>query len=385
MIKNVIVYSKKLPPRHIGGIETNAFYLIRNLSSSGKYNLDVFSIGNPRLGFLRRKSISFDGIACDVYQLKKNETLSGKKVLSAFGSSKFRPNETLIYHNSLDLHKHFQMLRDQGFRQVARSGGNDLFFIDKRGQQYNELHANINYIDQLLVNSQYSLNRSVSLGLPPEKMSVIRGGCEPSEVGRSYPIPMPSMTAPIILTCGRLVDFKGIEDALRALALVRDKQRAFHFAVVGDGELRSTLELLVKELNLDSYCKFYGKVPPQIVQEFYKQASIYLSSSKDIVRSIDGFQYTHTETMGRSICESQINGVPAVVTDAGGAIEMLVNDKTGFVVPQGNIDQMADALIRLIDDVSLRESFSVAAKAYAKKEFGWETVITKTMDIIDRL
>ena len=84
--------------------------------------------------------------------------------------------------------------------------------------------------------------------------------------------------------------------------------------------------------------------------------------------------------MGRSICEAQINGVPVVATNAGGVPEMLVDEKTGFLVEQGNIIQILNALQRLLQNAPLRQEFAQAAERHAMNEFAWDRVIRKTLD-----
>ena len=381
-IKNIIIYSEKLPPKHIGGIETNAFYLICNLSRENQYNIHVVSIGKPKFGFLRAEKNRYNDIEVTINYLKKPESRSAKKVLKSFKTKKYVPSETLIYHNTLDLYHHYPVLKKMGYIQIARSGGNDIFYEDRDKEP--SLVSNMRFLDKLIVNSEYSRGRSANQGIPEKLMEVIKGGCEAAKINAMFNAPFPlSDKIPLLLFCGRLVDFKGIDDALHALAIVKEHGFRFHFAIVGDGEDRHQLELLKERLNLSDDVKFYGKITPSEVLTVYCRASIYISSSKDVIRKTKQRQYIHTETMGRSICEAQVNGVPVVCTNTGGSVEMLIDGKTGIVVPQGSAKDLADAIMFFLSHEDLQQSYARAAKRFAGRAFSWNTVISKTKDIID--
>ena len=98
--------------------------------------------------------------------------------------------------------------------------------------------------------------------------------------------------------------------------------------------------------------------------------------------TLNGEDYIHTETMGRSICEAQINGLPVVATNTGGVPEMLIDQNTGIIVEPANIEEIATALQRLIKDKTLRLEFAKSAQHHATNEFGWDSVIRKTLDEI---
>lgn len=391
-IKNIVVYSKKLPPDYVGGVETNAYYLVQKLVDLGIYNILVVTI-QGKLSFLERvkakrgvSSGDFSGRVFDLVRLKKTGAKRLDLLMNCFSRTGFLPAETVIYHNSLDLHGHFSVLKNFGYLQIGRSGGNDLFFHQKSSPGTNEFLSNLNYLDRLILNSNYSKCRSEAIDIDSSLLRVIKGGAEsPCNL-----LPPPSSVTlprgvPIILSCGRLVDFKGIGDALSALALLRNKGVKFFYSVVGDGELRENLERQTAELRLNDCVKFFGKVTPNDVQHFYKNSSLYLSSSKDVTRSSPGYRYVHTETMGRSICEAQINGVPVISTDAGGSPEMLVHEKTGIVVPQGDIRSMSEALETLLCCESVRRDYAQAAKRHALDHFSWESVVDNTVNIVREL
>ena len=382
-IKNIILYSSKLPPKYIGGIETNAYYMIRMLQEHDSYKLFVATQGKPKF-YRKHQQLGKGKNSSKAFLIEKKQTRNKESVMKLFSRSGFDPENTLIYHNTLDLHPHYQSLKSAGFRQVARSGGNDIFYHSRSSKEDRaEFIKNLNLLDRLILNSGYSLQRSVSAGLDKERLVVIKGGCEKggeSSAHRSEP-ELLDLDVPSIISCGRLVDFKGLEDAIDAMKLVREAGFKFKFYLIGDGALLPDLKKRVERYGLEDCCIFLGKQPPERIPDFYRNATIYLSSSKDVVKEIDGYTYTHTETMGRSICEAQIHGVPVVSTDAGGAPEMLRDGETGLVIPQGNVKAMAEAIIKLLTSQELIDAYAANAFKFASEAFSWSKVFSETCKV----
>jgi len=386
-IKNVILYSQTLPPFHVGGIETNAYHLIQFLLHKTKLNLTVITKTKRKLLFRKKLKLQYGSAEFDVHLVKKKRMQTFAQVETCFDRIGYRPSETVIYHNSLDLYKYYGDLDEAGYHQVARSGGNDLSFLQKNAGKGRAFGDAFGRLDRLFVNSEYSRSKAREVGISPAVLQVVKGGCEilgqvDSSVKRSLAIPG---ERPIILSCGRLVDFKGLDDALAAIAILKGRGKDPLFIMVGDGPLHQELRVLTGRLGIEDNCQFVGKVDPSRVFQYYQAADIYLSSSKDIVRDVDGFNYVHTETMGRSICEAQGCGVPVIVTDAGGSAEMLRQGETGLVVPQSNPEAIADAIESLLKDEPKRQAMSAAALEYARESLGWEAVLGQYTEVMSTL
>ena len=385
-IRNVVLYSQTLPPVHVGGIETNAFYLVQYLS--GKTSLNLSIVTATKRKFLLRSTLplQYGNVRCKAHLVRKKVTKDPARITAYLDALGFKPQETVVYHNSLDLYKSYAALKARGYHQVARSGGNDLSFLQKNAGDTRSFCTALAQLDRLFVNSDYSRLRAESIGLSTATLHVVKGGCE--VVGRQpmqrEQLGLPA-DRPLIVSCGRLVDFKGLDDALSAIAILKKRGKRPLFVMVGEGALEADLKRYAAELGIDSCCHFVGKLGPARVFDYYHSADIYLSSSKEVVRNIDGFRYTHTETMGRSICEAQGCGLPVVTTDAGGAPEMVLDGKTGLVVPQGNADAMAVALASLIDDARARRAMGEAALQYARQQLGWDAVLGQYVKVMTSL
>lgn len=389
-IRNVIVYSRTLPPEYVGGMETNAYNLIRYLAIHSKLNIAVVSQKKKLRRWLIFKEdcalVSYGGTEVMTHYRKKKFFKRTSNVVGLLASLGFDSRETVIFHNSLDLHPHYCELQKAGYAQVARSGGNDIFFMQGDQGEDKAFQRHVACLDRFFVNSQYSYRRTCEVGVPASLLEVVKGGCEipPVLKNRVAQLGLPA-DRPIIITCGRLVDFKGVEDALDALALLKQRGERFFYLIVGDGEDRSSLQERAARLGLQDDCRFYGKVSPDDIYGLYQCADVYLSTSKSIVRTREQRSYVHTETMGRSICEAQANGVPVVTTDAGGAPEMVKDGVTGIVVPEGDVANIADAVHQLLSDKARRDTYARAALAFATRELSWETVFSRYVDALERV
>lgn len=376
-IKNIVLYSKNLPPKHFGGIETSAYFLAKELLAEHQFNLHILT---QRRSIFPKKQQLWENngeIVC-AETIHRRACKNRRKVLNAIAQSEFDPQETLIYHNTFDLHPYYAQLRDMGYRQIARSGGNDLFFY-KRNSPEERRHflQDLNKLDAILANSDFSLERTRALSLNTQ-ISVLKGGCNISETPLVNHAKQKDFT---IISCCRLVDFKGLEHALAAMALLKQTGLPFRYRIVGEGPLRESLEAQIREQKLQDCCELVGKKRLESMAREYRDADIYLSSSLDVKRE----NYLHTETMGRSICEAQGHGLPVVATDAGGSPEMLVHGKTGLVVQQGNAQAIADALAKLMQSPSDLSRYASEAHKLASRHFSWEKVGQETKAIIAQL
>src|SRR5690606_38856897 len=183
----------------------------------------------------------------------------------------------------------------------------------------------------------------------------------------------------------RLVDFKGLDDAIQAFHLLDKRGCDFTYILIGEGNLRGDIEARIAQHDLQGKCLLLGKMPPEQVHEYYRLADIYLSSSKDIAKMNGGVEYIHTETMGRSLCEAQAYGLPVVSTNAGGSPEMVADGSSGFVVQQGDAEAIAAALAILIQDETQRKAMGKMAERHARENLSWDAVFSRSFGEIAQL
>lgn len=164
----------------------------------------------------------------------------------------------------------------------------------------------------------------------------------------------------IALVC-RLTTEKGLDSALSALdlalaRLTEDQRAQVSMVFVGDGPLRSQLEADVRQRGLDAHCQFLGDASREKVSEILGISDIFLYTS---IRGA-GYPFAILEAMASSC---------AVIasTEPPGNQELLAEGR-GMIVPVGDAEQTANALVRLLTSPLQTRQMGELARAYVEKE-----------------
>lgn len=166
-----------------------------------------------------------------------------------------------------------------------------------------------------------------------------------------------------LLSVSRLVDRKGHERVLQALALLKlnGSLNAFRYTIVGTGPMRQSLESLAIELEIGSQVVFKGDLTDEDLRAAYGVADVFVLSVKNDPIDKEGF--------GMVYLEAAAFGVPSIATRMSGVDEAVLDRETGLLVDDGNIEALAGAILLLANDVSLREQLGVAARTRVVTEF----------------
>jgi N-acetyl-alpha-D-glucosaminyl L-malate synthase BshA len=146
---------------------------------------------------------------------------------------------------------------------------------------------------------------------------------------------------------------KRVEDVIRIFALVRQRMPC-RLVLIGDGPERPKVEDLVAQLRLRDDVTFLGERVN--VVETIQQARVFLLPSE-------------TESFGLAALEALSCGVPVVASRVGGLPEVVEEGESGFLVPVGDIDAMARAAVRLLEDDTLHARMSGSARTRAVERF----------------
>jgi colanic acid/amylovoran biosynthesis glycosyltransferase len=218
--------------------------------------------------------------------------------------------------------------------------------------------------DLFAANSQFLVQRALDLGCPRNRIFCLRVAVDLTRF--PFVERRPPASGPIqILTVARLVEVKGIEYAIRAVARVRRHEPNIAFRIVGDGPLRDSLTRLARDLDVSDCVEFLGAQTHQALTSLYAQAHLFVLPS--IVAS-DGAE----EGLGGVLTEAQAVGLPVVATETGGIPENVLNGRSGYLVPQRDPDALAERLIHLIDHPDLWAHLGRAGRAHVQKNFDLE-------------
>jgi glycosyltransferase involved in cell wall biosynthesis len=164
-----------------------------------------------------------------------------------------------------------------------------------------------------------------------------------------------------LLFVGRFIERKGIAHLLRALPfLPRCK-----VALIGEGPLEGDLRSLSKSLSIEDRVDFCGYVPHSAISEYYQSADVFVSPSL-------------SEGMSNSVLEAMASGLALVVSDTGGASDIV--DHAGFVLPETSPGTVAEAVSRLVEDRNLLRRMKLASRRRALA-YSWESAGVRYLEL----
>lgn len=193
--------------------------------------------------------------------------------------------------------------------------------------------------------SDYIKKNLLEQGFPPDKVVVHHIG-----VDTNIFQPNPSiMRAPIVLFVGRLLEKKGCEYLIRAMAKVQAVKPDVELVIIGDGPMKLDLEQQAKE-SLHRYM-FLGSQSRQVVQTWMNRAKILVAPS---VTAATG----ESEGMPIVILEAQAMGLPVVSSIHSGIPDVVVHQETGLLASERDWNTLAKYILRLLEDKTLWHQFS---------------------------
>ena len=195
--------------------------------------------------------------------------------------------------------------------------------------------------DLFLVEGNNMKRSLMEIGCSSEKIVIQHIGVDTEKINfkeRTFP----SDGKIVILSCGRFVEKKGLIYALQALKLLISKNPQVEFRIIGDGILRNSIGSFIKENNLSPYVYLLGYQPHRVFVEELKKAHIYIQPS---VTAQNGDSEGGAPT---TLLEAQAAGVPVLSTYHADIPEVVVDGKSGFLVPERDSNALAERLEYLI-------------------------------------
>ena len=183
----------------------------------------------------------------------------------------------------------------------------------------------------------------------------------------------PASTATDVLFAGRLISEKRVDLLLNAIATARTKFPAIRCAIIGDGPERASLEDLASKLGLGENVTFTGFVDQDGLTAFMKSSKVFVLPS---VR--EGF--------GLVIIEANACKLPVIsISHEMSAVRELVRDGVnGFLVSSGSPDEIADVILKLVSDDTLREHLAENGFEMSKR-FAWSDISKSIIDSYAKL
>uniref|UniRef100_I2PYJ8 Glycosyltransferase n=1 Tax=Desulfovibrio sp. U5L TaxID=596152 RepID=I2PYJ8_9BACT len=188
------------------------------------------------------------------------------------------------------------------------------------------------------------------------------------DTDRFAPADDPSREGPVRLVfVGRIVRQKGLDVLLDALARLPETA-CFELAILGDGPLRRELAERARRLGLGDRVRFAGWVGRADLPEALREADAFVFPSRD-------------EGMPNAVLEAMAAGLAVAATRIAGNEELVVDGRTGFLVPPDDPAALAAALARLVGDRNLCWRLGAAGRDKVVREYSWRVVAEAYLDL----
>ncbi len=342
----------------LGGLERQLYYLLStlersryrpalvawNLNPDEKYYRDIAALKIPIYGLPSPAS----PLAKLRAFRKLAQTLS-PEVIHSYG---FHTNFAAYYAASGTGAVAVGSLRSD-FATVRRAGGRLRGALNARWPSFH------------VSNSHFcaDLAHKTSTFFVPRKFAVVRNGLDL----KAFQQEEKNLAGNIsVVGVGSLLPVKRWDRFLRVIREVnRLKMPHTHFSIAGDGPLRSILEREAAALGVSENMNFLGAVHD--VPALLRGASFLVHTSE-------------SEGCPNVVMEAMACGLPVVAMDAGDISSLVDDGRTGFVVRQDDEFGLANRIVQLRNDASLRRRMGQAARAKAEQEFGLDRLVLQTLD-----
>jgi colanic acid/amylovoran biosynthesis glycosyltransferase len=171
----------------------------------------------------------------------------------------------------------------------------------------------------------------------------------------------------LVLSVARLIEKKGLADLIVACGLLAGRGVPLRLELVGDGPLRN--ELAETAVRTGAPVAFHGALPQEDVLRLYRRAAVFCLPC--VVASTGD-----RDGLPTSVLEAMAIGVPVVTTAVGGLGELVVDGRTGLVVPERDPGALAEALLRLLSDTALANHLAAEARLLVERRFSLERSVS---------
>lgn len=215
--------------------------------------------------------------------------------------------------------------------------------------------------------SQYSKAHLVAEGFCPEMVHVAYPGI--SDAFRELLDASPEARRPnhTIVYLGRLKKYKGVQDIIFALHLIKKEIPDVKLLLIGRGDYEEQIRMLVSKLGLGETVKFCGFVSERQKALLLKSASLYLCTSRDE----GGWTISAAEAMAA--------GVPILVTES--QRDVIEDGSNGYLLPDSRPATIAEKVCGVLRDPSEWERLSENAEAFSG-QFNWDITASVTMSTL---
>ena len=230
-------------------------------------------------------------------------------------------------------------------------------------------------VDCFICASAFIKSMLIDDGLPADRITVVYEGIDLAQVAAAAPLNVHREfwlphNALVVGNVAALVPHKGQRYLIDAAARVVRKVPDARFLIAGEGELEDTLRHHIKHLNLEKHVVLTGFRPD--VLSLHKGFDVFVMSSV-------------SEGLGTSALDAMACGRPVVATRVGGLSEVVDHRETGLLVTARDPSALANAIIELLQDQTLRARYGNTALERATQRFNANRMVDETVEAYQRV
>lgn len=245
--------------------------------------------------------------------------------------------------------------------------------LDEHKQDYRNLFQQS---ELMLPISHLWQNKLIEMGCPPEKIHVTRMGIEPEKFNFQ---PRDAFHTPLrIVSVARLTEKKGLDVAVKASAILKQRGGRFQYTIIGNGDQDRMMRDFIAREEMDDCVTMPGFKPQEEIRQALNQADIFLLPSKT---AADG----DMEGIPVALMEAMAVGLPVVSTFHSGIPELIENDVSGWLVKEDDAEALAETLLKLSEGAVDVAPVVAAARQKVETEFNQHIAYRELSQILEQM
>ena len=221
---------------------------------------------------------------------------------------------------------------------------------------------------RFVVVSESTKQELVEKGIPEANIDIVYNAVD----HKMYkPSEKPKPVGPLIGYVGRIKRYKKIDYLLGALKIVLERMPGARLMLAGSGDYLPSLVALAARLRISDRVEFMGFVSEEAKIEMLQRAHVVVNPSIK-------------EGWGVTVIEANACGTPVIASDVPGLRDAVVDGKTGFLVPFGDVEGFAGRMLEVLENDELRKRLSEAAIAHAGR-FNWDDSAEALLKIMNQV
>lgn len=219
-------------------------------------------------------------------------------------------------------------------------------------------------------------NKLIEMGCPPEKIHVTRMGIEPEKFNFQ---PRQAFHTPLrIVSVARLTEKKGLDVAVKASAILKQRGGQFQYTIIGNGDQDEMMRDFIAREGMEDCVSMPGFKPQEEIRRALSEADIFLLPSKT---AADG----DMEGIPVALMEAMAVGLPVVSTFHSGIPELIENNVSGWLVEEDDPEALAETLLKLSQGEVDVAPVVAAARQKVETEFNQHIAYGELAQILERL